>query len=240
MEENILNKKNCLITGATGGIGKEIATALAKNSCNLFLTGRNKKELLKIKKGLEKKFDIEVDFQSGDITRKNEFEKIIKKTRSTFKNIDILINSAGIFVEKSIEKTTIDDFQQCFKINAIIPFLFCKEFSRDMKKNQWGRIVNIGSSSSYQGFENGSAYCSSKHAVLGLSRSLFNEFKKKNVRVFCVSPGSSKTKMGKKCKSQNFETFIKPKEIAEYVVNLIKFDDEMIIEESRLNRINIE
>ena len=240
MSKNILNGKNCLITGATGGIGKEIAESLARNSCNLFLTGRDNKLLLKIKKDLERKFDINVKFQSGDLTRKKESDKIIKKARESFKKIDILINSTGIFIEKSIEKTTIEDFEKCFTINVVIPFLFCKEFSKDMGKNHWGRIVNIGSSSSYDGFENGSAYCSSKHAVLGLSRALFNEFKKKNVRVFCVSPGSSKTKMGKKSKNQNFETFINPKEIAEYIVNLIKFNKEMIVEESRLNRIKIE
>jgi 3-oxoacyl-[acyl-carrier protein] reductase len=240
LSKNILNGKNCLITGATGGIGKEIAESLARNSCNLFLTGRDNKILLKIKKDLERKFDINVKFQSGDLTRKKESDKIIKKVRESFKNIDILINSTGIFIEKSIERTTIEDFEKCFTINAVVPFLFCKEFSKDMKKNHWGRIVNIGSSSSYDGFENGSAYCSSKHAVLGLSRALFNEFKKKNVRVYCVSPSSAKTKMGKKCKNQNFETFINPKEIAEYIVNIIKFDKEMVVEESRLNRIKIE
>jgi 3-oxoacyl-[acyl-carrier protein] reductase len=240
MSENILNGKNCLITGATGGIGKEIAECLAKKSCNLFLTGRDRKLLSKMRMELERKYNVKIEFQSGDLTKKKELDKIIEKIRESFKNIDILINSTGIFVEKSIEKTSLKDFEECFRINAAIPFLFCKEFSKDMKKKKWGRIVNIGSSSSYTGFKNGSAYCSSKHAVLGLSRSLFNEFKEKNVRVFCISPGSAKTKMGKKCKNQNFETFINPKEIAEYTINLIKFNKEMIIEESRLNRIKIE
>ena len=81
MSKNILNGKNCLITGATGGIGKEIAESLARNSCNLFLTGRDNKLLLKIKKDLERKFDINVKFQSGDLTRKKESDKIIKKAR---------------------------------------------------------------------------------------------------------------------------------------------------------------
>lgn len=240
MNKNILYGKNCLVTGATGGIGKEIAESLAKNSCNLFLTGRNNKLLLKIKNDLEKKFSININFQHGDLTNKNDYEKIIKKVRNSFKNIDIVINSAGIFIEKSIERTTIEDFEKCFRINTTIPFLICKEFSKDMKKKRWGRIVNIGSSSAYDGFENGSAYCSSKHAVLGLSRALYNEFKKKNVRVYCISPGSSKTKMGRKCKNQNFETFINPKEIANYITNIILFNNEMIIEESRLNRTKYE
>ena len=237
--KEILKNKKCLITGATGGIGKEIAEMLAERSCDLFLTGRNKKSLLKIKKKLEQKFKIKVDYQIGDLTYTDDLIKIIQKAK-LFGKIDILVNSAGVFVEKSIEKTTLDDFEKCHAINIRAPFFLSKEFSKNMKKKKWGRIVNIASSSAYQGFSNGSAYCSSKHALLGLSRSMFNELKQKNVRVFCVSPGSSKTKMGKKCKNQNFETFINPKEIAEYIVNIISFDKEMIIEESKLNRTNIE
>ena len=236
---DILKNKNCLITGATGGIGKEISYMLAQNKCNLFLTGRKKEILLKMKKTLEQKFGIRVEFQIGDLTDTKDLTKIIERTK-LFGQIDVLINSAGIFLEKPIEKTTIKDFDNCYSINVKAPFFLSKEFSKNMKKQKWGRIVNIASSSAYQGFINGSAYCASKHAVLGLSRVLFYELKNNNVRVFSVSPGSVKTKMGKKCKNQNFETFINPKEIAEYILNLLKFDNEMIIEETRLNRIKIE
>lgn len=240
MSESVLKGKKCLITGATGGIGKEISEYLAKESCNLFLTGRDRKSLLKIKKELEKKFNTKIETEYGDLTNQKDFVKIITKVRKSFKKIDILINSTGIFLSKNIDKTTMGDFEKCFKINVGVPFLLCKEFSKDMKKNQWGRIVNIGSSSSYDGFENGSVYCSSKHAILGLSRALVKELKKKNVRVYCVSPGSTKTKMGKKCKGQNFETFINPKDIAQYITKIISFDKEMIIEESRLSRMKME
>ena len=107
-----------------------------------------------------------------------------------------------------------------------------------MISNKWGRIVNIGSSSSYQGFKNTSVYCSSKHALLGLSRSLHAELKEFNVRTFCVSPGSIKTPMGKLVVDQNYETFLNPKEIAEFITKIISFNNEMISEEIRINRIN--
>lgn len=239
MQGNILKNKNCLVTGATGGIGKEISLLLARNDCNLFLTGQKKEILLKMKNQLEQKYSIKVDFEKGDLGYEKDRIKIIKKTKS-FGEIDILINSAGIFIEKPIDKTTMDDFEKCLAINVIAPFHLSKEFSKNMLKKKWGRIINIASSSAYQGFSRGSAYCSSKHSLLGLSRALFNEFKRKDVRVFCVSPGSVKTKMGKKCKNQNFETFINPKEVAEYIIHIIKYDKEMIIEESRLNRIKME
>lgn len=237
---NVLKNKNCLITGATGGIGREIIEALAENSCNLFLVGRNEEKLNKIKLNIQKKFSVKINYEIADLTKIKDLHRIIIKAKKFFGKIDILINSAGIFFSNSIEKTSIEDFNECHAINVRAPFFLCKEISKDMKKNKWGRIVNIASSSAYQGFSNGSVYCSSKHGLLGLSRALFNELKDYNVRVFCVSPGSTKTKMGRKCKNQNYETFINPKEIAEYIFDIISFDKEMIIEESRLNRIRIE
>jgi len=100
--------------------------------------------------------------------------------------------------------------------------------------------VNIGSSSSYQGFKNSSVYCVSKHALLGFSRSILDELKKYNVRTFCVSPSSIKTKMGETLVEQDFNTFLNPKEVAESIIFIISYNDEMIIDELRLNRIKIE
>ena len=109
-----------------------------------------------------------------------------------------------------------------------------------MKKKKWGRIVNIGSSSAYNGFKNGTIYCSTKHSLLGLSRALYAELKDTGIRTFCISPGSTQTKMGKISNDQNFETFLNPKEIADYVIFIISFDNELISEEIRLNRIKVE
>lgn len=148
-----------------------------------------------------------------------------------------MINCAGVFPVKFLSSTNINDFNTCFNINIRAPFLLTKEFSADMKKKAWGRIVNIGSSSAYEGFEKTSLYCASKHALLGFSRSIFQELKNYNIRTFCISPSSVKTKMGKRVQNQNFETFINPKEIAQITNYLISFDKEMISEEIRLNRI---
>ncbi len=231
-------KKNCLIIGASGGIGNAISKKLAEQNYNLFLIGKNKNKLLKLKKEIENK-DIVVEIASVDLTDEKQIDKSIKKIRKIFDRIDILINTSGLFLIKSIDKTTIENFEESFKINVRAPFIFSKEFSKDMKKSKWGRIVNIGSSSSYAGFKNSVAYCSSKHALLGFSRALFSELKDDNVRVYSISPGSTQTKMGKLSKDQNFETFLEPKEIAEYVAFVIGFNKQLISEEIRLNRMQI-
>lgn len=238
---NVLNNKNCLITGATGGLGQEIAKTLIQNNCNLFLTAQNKKRLQQLKDDLDciNVNKSRINYCEGDITKQNQIKKIITKVRRDFHHIDILINCAGIFHSKPISQSTIEDFDKIFGVNIRAPFLFCKEFSKDMIQKKWGRIVNMGSSSSYSGFKNGTIYCSSKHAMLGLSRSMFNELKEYGVRTYCISPGSIKTKMGKLSKDQDYKTFLKPSEVAKYVEFIMSFNDDLVSEEIRLNRINL-
>ena len=241
MNKNNLENKNCLITGATGGLGSNLAKILLENNCNIFLTSRNKLKLQKLQNQLEKtnKNNCKIIYEYGDLTKISDIKKIIKNIRKNFKTIDVLINNAGLFLAKSISKSKIDEFQNIFDVNVRAPFLFSKEFSQDMKKKKWGRIINIGSSSSYQGFSEGTIYCASKHALLGLSRSLFAELKESEVRTYCISPGSIKTDMGKQDKKQNYKTFLDPKEVAEHIVYSINFNKELVTEEIRLNRYTI-
>jgi len=234
----ILENKNCFLTGATGGIGRCIAMQMAQGGCNLFLTSHDVAELQKLKEELQDTAgkEVKIFYEAGDLRKVEDVKRIIEKTEKEFKSVDILINCAGVFPVKSLQGSSLEDFESCFQINIRAPFLFCKAFADDMAKNGWGRIVNIGSSSAYSGFKETSLYCASKHALLGFSRSLHSELKEHNVRTFCISPGSVKTEMGKLVKNQIFETFIDPEEIAEYIVFLISFDKEMVSEEIRLNR----
>lgn len=239
--KSILTNKNCFITGATGGIGKEIAYNLASQKCNLFITSRDETELKNLEIELKKKHeDLKIFSFEGDLNFIEDINKIVENAKINFNSFDIIVNSAGVFEIKSLEESTLDDFEKIFNINVKAPFYFTKVFSTEMILNNWGRIVNIGSSSSYNGFENTSLYCASKHSILGFSRSIHSELKSKNIRTFCVSPASTKTKMGKKSVNQNFNTFINPVEIAEVVTFLISLDNEMVIDEIRLNRMVIQ
>ena len=238
---NIFSGKNCLITGATGGLGKELAKLLAKKNCNLFLTGTNNSKLSTFSEELKtSNKDAKISFQASNLDNYEEIKKLAKQVRKEFSSIDILANCAGIFLRKSLSDSSLEEIKNCFNVNVQAPILLSKEFSQDMVKKRWGRIVNIGSSSSYQGFKNSSIYCASKHALLGFSRSILDELKNDNVRIFCISPSSIKTKMGEILVEQDFDTFLNPEEIAESVVFVISFDNEMIIDELKLNRIKIE
>jgi len=193
----ILKGKNCIITGATGGLGEQLAIQMSLSNCNLFLTSKTKTKLINLAKKIKKlNPKIQIFYQFGNLNNSKDVLKIIDRCKRKFSHIDILINNAGVFHVKFLEKTTLEDFENCFSINVKAPFLFSKAFSKEMKKNHWGRIVNIGSSSAYEGFKETSIYCASKHALLGLSRSLNDELRGENVKVFCISPGSIKTKNG--------------------------------------------
>ena len=243
MKENILKLKNCLITGATGGLGKEIAIELAKKECNLFLTGRQNKKLEKLNEELEKinKNNL-IRYKHCNLQETQELDDLIQKIRDEFNSIDILVNCAGIFLVSPIYRSTLEQYDNCMNLNVRIPFVLSKEFSKDMIKNRWGRIVNIASSGAYNGLKNTAIYRASKHALLGLSRSLHNELKEFNIRTFCISPGPVKTDMGKDIiqkenPNENYKTFMKPNEIAEFITFAIGFDNNLISSEIRLGRI---
>ncbi len=240
MQDSELKNKNCVITGATGGVGKEITRILAKKGCNLFLISRKDEKLIQLKLDIGKNNDVKIITLAVDLSIQENLSNTISKIRENFDSIDILINSAGVFYVDSLEESTLEKFEKGFNLNVRAPFYLSKILAKDMIKQKWGRIVNIGSSSSYSGFKNGSIYCTTKHAILGLSRALHEELKNDNIRCYCISPASIKTEMGKISKEQNFETFLNPIEVAEAILFAITFDENMVINEMRLNRMKIE
>lgn len=230
----ILEGRNVLITGASGGIGQEIARDLAHKKCNLFLTSRSYGKLSDLKQELNQYVNIKIlNINLSNIGLLNDLLTIVEET---FYKLDIIINCAGIFKYKHSTDITTKDYEEMFNVNIKAPILICQRFIQKMIKNNWGRIINLGSSASYSGSKNTSLYSASKHAILGYSRALNKELKEHNVRTFCISPGSSQTEMAKISTDQDYTTFINPKEIAEYISFIISFNNELISDEIRLNR----
>jgi len=244
MNDKILKNKNCLITGAAGGLGREISIEMAKKGCNLFLIGRNKTKLENLKSEIQSiNNTISIEYQLTDLRITEQIDSLISNVRQKFSHIDILVNCAGENHRKPISESTIEEYDSCMNLNVRAPFILSKEFSKDMINNQWGRIVNIASSSAHNGFKNAAIYCSSKHALLGLSRTLFAELKDQNIRSFCISPGSMKTRMAKEDEGllaeHDYNTFMEPNEVAEFITKIISYDNEMISQEINLSRLQI-
>lgn len=234
----ILTKKNCFLSGASGGIGREIAMDLGAKGCNLFLTSRSSSKLELLKDDLKRiNPDILIKCFNADLTNLAEVENAGNEAKEFFETVDILINCAGIFQVKPLNEFTTGDFNRHMDINLRSAFIYSKIFSQQMKKSGWGRIVNIGSSSSYGGSPNTALYCMTKHGLLGFSRALKEELKPYNIRVYCISPSGTQTKMGEDILGQDYDSFLQPREVAEYISFAISFDGQMITDELRLNRL---
>ena len=226
-----LSDKVALVTGATGGLGTAIAQALLHAGARVYLTGRNDDKLNKlVQDNREYLGSIRADLRNTRV-----LEKLIDEVKP-----DILINCAGVFPVESIAETSEETFDETFDINVRAPFILTKLASKYMKQKQWGRIINIASSSAYAGFPNTSVYCASKHALLGFSRSAYHELKNEGIRVYCFSPGSIKTDMGRLVKGQDYNTFMEPDEIAQFIIEAISYNGNMISEEVRLNRMFVQ
>jgi 3-oxoacyl-[acyl-carrier protein] reductase len=235
MPYDVLRGKNALVTGASGGLGHEIAIQLALHGVNVHVTGRKADRLQALCKAMADGGS-RTGWSRGDLRNDTDIDAVVSDAQKTVGEVDILVNCAGVFPVESLVESTVDAFDDCFDLNIRAPFLLCRALAPKMVQREWGRIVNIGSSSAYAGFKETSIYCASKHALLGLSRALHDELKVHNVRTFCISPGSIKTPMGEQVRNQNYETFLEPKEVAEYVCFVISFDGGLISEEIRLNR----
>jgi len=235
--------KKVLITGASSGIGKELVKQFAKLECDIFITGRNRKALKQLCETTQRSHPLSsMYFRPTDLADLNQIKNLVEEVRNTLGHIDILVNSAGVFPINEIQNISVKEFQNCFNINVLAPFILTQEFCQNMSFNKWGRIINIGSSSAYGGSPKTSVYCASKHALLGLSRSLHKELKANNVRVICVSPGSVQTPMGRKVEElgQIYETFMDPEEVSRYIIEATSYDTQMVSEEIRLNRMEVQ
>ena len=234
-------KKNFLITGASSGLGEKFAILVADISKNMIIVGLDKKKLLKVVNKIKKiNSKINIIIVIADLSSEHGLNKLFKSfaMQKKIKYVDVLLNSAANFAINKIEDVTLKDLKKDFQLNVISPFMISKYFGLLMKKNKDGLIFNIGSSSSYDSFLNTSVYCATKHAMLSISKYFNIEWRSHGVKSIFVAPASMKTRMGKKIKNQNFETFIDPNDVAKLMKNLIiDQSNSMYIEELKIKRL---
>ncbi len=231
----------CLLTGATGGLGRCLAENLIKAGYRLFITGRQADALAQLATTLDALPGCtdQTQWLATDLTTPQAVEQLATTALQRSGTIDILINNAGIFPVGPFLNLSMDEYDRCFNINVRAPIQLSRLLLPAMVEQKWGRLVHIGSSSAYAGFKNTALYCATKHALLGFSRSLHDELREQNVRSIALSPGSLQTEMGRQVPGQDFSTFIDPQEVANYLIFLLSFTGNMISEEVRLNRVII-
>ena len=190
----MLKRKKILITGATGGIGKAIAFLFAKNNAELFLTGRNKKKLDKLKSQILRLYKVKISIYVFDISNYDEIKNAFKNIFLKTKNIDVLINNAGILKDNFIGMISNRDINNLINTNLIGPINFTQLVSKIMAKKN-SSIINISSIVGKSGNSGQVLYSSSKSGLLGFTLSAAKEFASKGIRVNAIAPGLIKTKM---------------------------------------------
>ena len=192
-----LTGKTALITGATRGIGLAIARAFLSAGADLILTGTQEAGKNLIDKRLQKLNDDQIiEYIAVDFGNEESFDSFLDTLKSK-ERIDICINNAGTNHIKKIEDISFEDIQNLHKINLYAPFLILSIVLEKMKKNGWGRVVNIGSLWSKLSREGRSLYSSSKYGLMGLTVTAALEYAPFNVLVNMVSPGFVWTDLSK-------------------------------------------
>ena len=183
--------KTAVITGAYGGLGKSLVNQYLNNGYSVHMIGRNKNRLLELEEHLKTVHPTAtIKSYECDLMDCYWIKSVCDMIKMETNSIDVLINCAAIFPVGSVSDTSIRSFERCMQINVTAPFIIIQQLLSHIVSSENGKIINIASSSAYGGGPNTSAYCASKHALLGLSRSLFKELKSDGIKVFCVSPGS--------------------------------------------------
>ena len=189
-----LTNRIAVVTGASRGIGKEIAMKLSKCGAKIMLVSRNTGDLLTVKESIISEGG-EAETQAGDVSNTDSVIEIIANTINKWKKIDILVNNAGITKDNIIMRMKEEDWDNVMDINLKGCFNGIKAVSRSMIKNNSGRIINITSVIGQIGNAGQSNYAASKAGIIGLTKSIAKELASRNITVNAVAPGYIATNM---------------------------------------------
>jgi 3-oxoacyl-[acyl-carrier protein] reductase len=186
--------KTALITGATRGIGKEIATCLYEAGANLLLTGTKIDEIEKLNAQCKVGSKNKITYFQCDFSNDQSTESFLKEINK-YDHIDICVNNAGINIIDDFTDTTFDDFLYMNRINLFGPYKILKTAGQKMIANNYGRVVNVASIWSVITRPGRSIYTTTKNAIVGLTKTLSVEWAQYNVLVNAISPGFTITEL---------------------------------------------
>ena len=187
--------KVALITGATRGIGKQIALTLADGGYDIALNYRKEDEnLINTKKEIEEK-NVKCLAVKGDISNFEDTEKLVEEVIKEYGKIDVLVNNAGITKDMLLVRMKKEDFESVIDVNLVGTFNVTKNVISYMMKARSGRIINISSVVGVAGNSGQTNYSASKAGIIGFTKSLAKEVASRNILVNAIAPGFIETNM---------------------------------------------
>jgi 3-oxoacyl-[acyl-carrier protein] reductase len=230
-----LKNKNAFITGAGKGIGKAIAIALAKEGVNLILISRTQTDIDQLAEEVSN-LGVKTLALSADVSDIHSINAAAEKALAEFKNIDILINSAGIASFGKFLELEPEAWERIIQVNLMGTYYTTRAIIPNMIERQTGDIINISSTAGLNGNALTSAYSASKFAVLGLTDSLMQEMRKHNIRVTALTPSTVATDMAKDLNltDGNPEKVMQSEDMAELIIAQLKLNRRVFIKNSSI------
>lgn len=232
-----LDGKNAIVTGANRGVGKALVDKLSAEGCNIWAFMRKEHDEFKVfSQSLENRDGTIIKSIYADLSDEDNVKSAFKNIYAEKRNIDILINNAGIAHMGLFQMTSSEFIRQLYAVNVFAPMLMSQLALNNMRKNKSGKIINVASTAANEIFEGNSIYGSSKAALVAFTQSLAAETFKYGVTVNAIAPGLINTDMSSVFEGKNPDKpishtalgrKIEPDEIASIVVNLLR--DEMKI-----------
>ena len=231
-----LSGQSAIVTGASSGFGRSIALALAEEGSNVALIARRKRKLDDVARQIKSDFDGLPIVCPSDVGKEEQINAAVTKTINELGRIDILVNNAGMNIAaRSIEETSPDQWRELIDINLTSAFLFVKRLLPEMKKNEFGTIINIASRAAiYPDVAGGVAYSSSKMGMDALTQICNEEGNPHNVRACLLCPGTGNTPIvDRRPSSPSLEqrkNLLQPEDVAGIVVLIASSPQRVNIE----------
>jgi len=243
-EENV-----AIITGASSGIGRATALALAEKGMRLSLLARSEKALVEVAVQAQARGARDVSCLVCDVRLEESVEQAVAATLESLGRVDILINSAGLSLNGEVDGYALEDWRTVIDTNLTGTFLTCRAVLPAMKRQGGGQIINISSGAGRNGIKQMAAYCASKFGVIGFTESLALEVRDRNIRVSVLIPGSVATDFSRVAKRAGGERMdeawdigysMTADEVASVIVAMLEQPKQAWMSEVVLRPLNLE
>jgi len=236
MNQIDLSNKSAIVTGAGRGIGRAIAIMLAEHGAHVIAAARTETEITETTDLINRAGGIAYPFVF-DAADEKSIHALFAFAQGKTDNLDVLINNAGIGRYGEIQDFSTQDLQDLLDINVRGTYLCCREAMKWMIPNRSGYIINVASVVGFKGYPNQSAYTASKHAVVGMTKSIAAEAQDHQIRVSVINPGGTDTSLVKEARPDlDPSILMQPEDVARVVLFLLSLSDRCAIDEIYVRR----